>query len=135
MSFVIGFFAMLVLCFLDCTLIYTKLSLVMTVCTSLTGNPFWVVISGLGGIFCDLYLDTFPFFTFVYLYISLGCVYLGSLVFKPDAKVFFVTSLVAVGLLGSIIAGGQGLIWGVVCAFAAFLFYVFLKKEINSEKI
>lgn len=135
MRYVSGFFAMLFFCVLDSTLIYTRLSLVMAVCMSLSGSPIWVAISGLGGVFCDLYLDTFPFYTFIYLYISLGCVYLGSLIFKANAKVFFVTSIIFLGLFGGIAAGGRGILFGVLNAFFAPLFYVFIKKEINREKI
>lgn len=135
MRYVLGFLAMVAFCILDSTLMFTRLSLVMTVCLSLSGSPVWVAISGLGGVFCDLYLDTFPFYTFIYLYISLGCVYLGSLIFKANAKVFFVTSIIFLGLFGGITAGGRGILLGVVNAFAAPLFYVFIKREINREKI
>ncbi len=135
MKYFFGLFIMLFLCLLDCTITFLRLSLVMCVCVCLTGSPLWLVISGLGGIFCDLYLDTFPFYTFLYLYISLGCVYIKNLTFKTDMRVFFITSFVFLGIFGAVNAGLRGFLYGATNSFAAPLFYVFLKKEMESEKI
>ena len=135
MRFFIGFIIMLFLCILDCTLIATRLSLVMVTAVSLTGNPVWVAVSGLGGVFCDLYQDTFPFYTFVYLYISLGCVYLGSMIFKKKLWVFFVVSLITLTGFMAILQGIGGILSAVLNSLSAPLFYAFLKKELNCEKI
>lgn len=135
MKYFFGLFIMLFLCLLDCTITFSWLSLVMCVCVCLTGSPLWLAISGLGGIFCDLYLDTFPFYTFLYLYISLGCVYIKNLTFKTDIRVFFMASFVFLGIFGAVNAGLRGFLYGATNSFAAPLFYVFLKKEMESEKI
>ena len=135
MKYFFGLFIMLFLCLLDCTTTFLRLSLVMCVCVCLTGSPLWLTISGLGGIFCDLYLDAFPFYTFLYLYISLGCVYIKNLTFKTDMRVFFIASFVFLGIFGAVNAGLRGFLYGATNSFAAPLFYVFLKKEMESEKI
>ena len=135
MKYFFGLFIMLFLCLIDCTITFLRLSLVMCVCVCLTGSPLWLVISVLGGIFCDLYLDTFPFYTFLYLYISLGCVYIKNLTFKTDMRVFFIASFVFLGIFGAVNAGLRGFLYGATNSFAAPLFYVFLKKEMESEKI
>lgn len=135
MRFFIGFIIMLFLCILDCTLIATRLSLVMVTAVSLTGNPIWVAVSGLGGVFCDLYQDTFPFYTFVYLYISLGCVYLGSMIFKKKLWVFFSVALITLTGFMAILQGIGGILPAVLNSLSAPLFYAFLKKELNCEKI
>ncbi len=135
MKYFFGLFITLFLCILDCNITFSWLSLVMCVCVCLTGSPLWLVISGLGGVFCDLYLDTFPFYTFLYLYISLGCVYVKSLTFKTDIRVFLIASFVFLGIFGAANAGFRGFLYGAINSFAAPLFYVFLKKEMKSEKI
>ena len=135
MKYFFGFLVLIFLCLLDCTVTFSWLSLVMCVCVCLTGSPLWFAISGLGGIFCDLYLDTFPFYTFLYLYISLGCVYVKSLTFKTDMRIFLTASFVFLGIFGAVNAGLRGFLYGATNSFAAPLFYVFLKKEMKSEKI
>lgn len=135
MKYIFGFLVLIFLCLLDCNITFSWLSLVMCVCVCLTGSPLWLAISGLGGIFCDLYLDTFPFYTFLYLYISLGCVYVKSLTFKTDMRVFLIASFVFLGIFGAVNASLTGFVYGITNSFAAPLFYVFLKKEINCEKI
>ncbi len=135
MRFLIGLIVMLFLCILDSTLIVTRLSLVMVSAISLTGNPVWVAASGFAGVFCDLYLDTFPFYTFVYLYISLGCVYLGSMIFKKKSWVFFATAIITLTVFMAIMQGTGGILPAILNSCATPLFYVFLKKELNCEKI
>ncbi len=135
MRFVFGFLAMLVLALLDSTLIFTRLSLVLAVCVSLTGSPVWLAISGICGVFCDLYSETFPFYTFLYLYISLGCVYLRSLLFKVRGVVFFVAAAVALTLFAAITATPRFFLFVAGNTAATPVFYVFLKKELKVEKI
>lgn len=135
MSFVLGFLAMIVLALLDSCLIFTRLSLVLAACVSLTGAYPWVIISGLGGVFCDLYSETFPFYTFLYLYISLGCVYLRSLLFKAGGVVFYIVSVVSLALFSAMMGIPDLLLFVAGNSAIAPLFYVLLKKELKSEKI
>lgn len=135
MRFVLGFLAMVVLSLTDSVLIFTRLSLVMAVCVSLTGSPLWVTISGLGGVLCDLYSETFPFYTFLYMYISLGCVFCRSLLFKARAVVFYIGALVSLTLFAAITGTPRFLPFVAGNSVVAPLFYVLLKKEMKSEKI
>ncbi len=98
-------------------------SLIFVVWMSLFSSGGAVVISTLCGMFIDFLNYSAPFYTFIYLYISLGCVWCKNSLFKVNFLTFFVVCVVS--LLLDFAFSGNGTLVNVV--FSP-IFYLFLKR-------
>lgn len=84
MKYIVSIFVFalsLVFAAFDRTYLAIELSGVLLICFSFFGGSYAVLISGLCGIFCDLFAGSSPFYTVLYLYISAGCVWAGRRLF------------------------------------------------------
>ena len=94
----LGLFVLLViLAFFD-SLIFKniRLTLVFLICFSLySKNSKAVYIFSLLGFFCDIISKTLPCFSFLYLYISLGCVWCEKKLLHISGKTVFLISFIA----------------------------------------
>lgn len=116
-----------ILSVIDSSFVFLRLSLVLLCCYSLKERTAAVVISGMCGIFCDLYGGSAPFYTFLYLYISIGCVWCRSFLYKVNMGVFYTMSAVALILYGGLVGLPYFLPFALVNSSAAPLFYLCLK--------
>ena len=121
-----------VFCLFDsvCRGLFVSLSLV--VCLSLFGGFPWVTVCTIFGILLDFLNYSLPFYAFIYLYISVGCVWIKGFLFKENFLVYFAFWLVSV-VFTCLVSGIFSLFGSVLCALSFFVFYWIL-KGVNFEK-
>ena len=119
-------------CMLDSTIRGLFLSLPLVVCLSLFGGAPMVTICTIFGLFLDFFNYSLPFFAFIYLYISVGCVWIKGFLFKMNFFVCFVFWLVSFTFT-CLISGNFSFFGCVLSAFSFLAFYGIL-KGVNIEK-
>ena len=73
-----------------------RFSLLLCICFSFYNHKACaVVISGLTGLLCDIVSLTLPYFSLLYLYISLGCVWCEGIFLKLKLRTVFLLSFIA----------------------------------------
>ena len=121
-----------VLCMFDSVSRGLFLSLSLVVCLSLFGGFPWVTVCTIFGILLDFLNYSLPFYTFIYLYISIGCVWIKGFLFKQNFLVSFSFWLVSI-IFTCLVLGEFSLFGSVLCALLFFVFYGVL-KGVNFEK-
>lgn len=108
------------------------LSLSLSVCLSLFGGGFWVAVCAIFGGILDMLNYSFPFFLFIYLYISLGCVWIKSFLFKINFILCVFFYLASVGF--ACLVSGEFTPFGFVLNTVGFLAFYGILKGIKFEK-
>ena len=122
----------IVLCMFDSVCRGLFLSLSLAVCLSLFGGAPFVTVCTIFGILLDFLNFSLPFFAFIYLYISVGCVWIKGFLFKENLLVYFAFWLVSI-VFTCLVSGVFSLFGSVLCALSFFVFYWIL-KGVNFEK-
>ena len=102
------------------------LSLSLSVCLSLLGGAPWVVICTLFGMVIDFFNYSMPFYAFIYLYISVGCVLIKGFLFKITYISGFFFWL-ASSFFAHFITGEASFRFSFLNALGFFVFYMLLK--------
>lgn len=121
-----------VLCMLDSAIHGLFFSLSLVVCLSLFYGTPYVAVCTIFGMVLDFFNYSLPFFTFIYLYISVGCVWIKGFLFKKNSFVslsFWLGSLTFTCL----VSGSFTLFNCVLSTLSFFVFYGIL-KGVNFEK-
>lgn len=102
------------------------LSLSLSVCLSLLGGTPWVAICTLFGMTIDFLNYSMPFYAFIYLYISVGCVWIKGFLFKITYISGFFFWL-ASSCFAYLISGEASLRFSILNTLGFFVFYMLLK--------
>lgn len=96
-KYAVFFIFLIVSVFFDCCFFdFFRLSLVLCVCNTLyKKDNTAIVISAFCGLLCDLILMSLPYFSLVYLYISLGCVWCKEMLLGINFKKFILINFFA----------------------------------------
>ena len=122
----------IVLCMFDSVSRGLFLSLSLVVCLSLFGGFPYVVVCTILGLLLDFLNFSLPFFAFIYLYISVGCVWIKRFLFKMNS--FVCLSLWLVSLTFTcLISGNFTLSSSFLCTLLFCVFY-WLLKGVKIEK-
>ena len=115
-----------VLCMFDSVEFGVFLSLSLAVCLSLFGGIPFVTVCTVFGMFMDFLNYSLPFYAFIYLYISLGCVWIKGFLFKTNFIICFFFWFVSI-VFTCLISGEFSLLGCVLNSLSFFVFYVILK--------
>ena len=121
-----------VLCVFDNTIHGLFLSLSFAVCLSLFGGAPFVTVCTVFGLILDFLNYSLPFYAFVYLYISVGCVWVKGFLFKMNSFVCLAFWLVSFAF--TCLLSGSFTLFGCILNALSFLVFYVVLKGVNFEK-
>lgn len=124
--------AEIVLCMFDSVNRGLFLSLSLVVCLSLFGGFRYIAVCAVFGLFLDFLNFSLPFFAFIYLYISAGCVWIKGFLFKKNLLVCLFFWLVSLSF--TCLISGSFTLFGCVLSTLSFFVFYWLLKGVNFEK-
>lgn len=108
------------------------ITLSLSVCLSLFGGAPFVVICTIFGILLDFWKFSLPFYAFIYLYISVGCVWIRGFLFKANFGanlIFWLVSIIFTHLVSY-----EFSFLGFVLNALSFLVFYRILKGVKIEK-